>query len=67
MLTLAERAHRTALAAVHYDDLRSVLATWRYFHRWMALLLVLLTALHVTTAVRFAEIDWTVLWPGRRP
>lgn len=55
MLTLARGAHRTALAAAHYEDLRALLATWRYLHRWVALLMVLLVALHVFVALRYAS------------
>ncbi|HZO08560.1 MAG TPA: NAD(P)-binding domain-containing protein, partial [Myxococcota bacterium] len=35
-LLLARRAHRTASAVAHYEDLRSVLSSWRYLHRWIA-------------------------------
>jgi thioredoxin reductase len=55
MLALARQAHRTALAAAHYEDLRALLATWRYLHRWVALLMVLLVVLHVFVALRFAS------------
>jgi len=54
LLTLARRAHRSALMATHYEDLRGLLATWRYLHRWVALLMVLLIVLHVAAALRYA-------------
>ena len=54
LLRLARRAHRTALMAAHYEDLRGLLGTWRYVHRWVALLLVLLALLHVAVALRYA-------------
>jgi len=50
---LARRAYRTALAAARYEDLRAVLNTWRYLHRWVAVLMVLLVVLHVLTALTF--------------
>ena len=53
---LARRAHRTALMAAHYEDLRGLLASWRYVHRWVALLMVLLVAAHVVTALRYGEL-----------
>jgi hypothetical protein len=31
------------------------MSTWRYFHRWVALLMVLLLGIHVATALRFAD------------
>jgi len=63
LLTLARRAHKTALMATHYEDLRALTSSWRYLHRWLALLMVLLAALHVRTALRYAELGWRDLWP----
>ena len=56
MLDLARRAHRTSLMAAHYEDLRALLASWRYIHRWVALLMALLLTWHVYSALRFADI-----------
>jgi len=49
-VAVARRAHRTALMAAHYEDLRAILSSWRWLHRWMAALLVLLVVLHVVNA-----------------
>jgi len=46
-LELSRQAWKTALAAAHYEDLRGVLSSWRWFHRWMAALLVALLGLHI--------------------
>ena len=58
-LVLAREAHRTALTAAHYEDLRAVLSTWRYLHRWLAVLMVVLIIVHVVYAlaygVRFSD------------
>ncbi len=51
---LARRAVRLGLHAAHFEELRGLLASWRYFHRWIALLMVLVVALHVATALRYA-------------
>ncbi len=56
MIALARRAHRASLMAAHYEDLRALLASWRYIHRWVALLTVLLLAWHVWSALRFADL-----------
>jgi thioredoxin reductase len=48
---LARRAHRTALMAAHYEDLRGILGTWRWLHRWVAALLVLLVVVHIAHAL----------------
>ena len=64
LMVLARRAHRTSLMATHHEDLRALTASWRYLHRWLALLMVILAGLHVTTAVRYAELRWSDLWPA---
>jgi len=51
--SIARNAHATALAAAHYEDLRAVLSSWRYLHRWVAVMLVLLVALHVAYALTY--------------
>jgi len=55
VLALARRAHRTALSAAHYEDLRGILGSWRYLHRWVAALMVLLVLLHVVSALVYGE------------
>jgi thioredoxin reductase/Pyruvate/2-oxoacid:ferredoxin oxidoreductase delta subunit len=67
MLMLARRAYRLTLLVTHYEEVRAVLSSWRYFHRWLALLMVLLATVHIVTAVRFAEIEWAALVGGGGP
>jgi thioredoxin reductase/Pyruvate/2-oxoacid:ferredoxin oxidoreductase delta subunit len=55
-LDLARRAHRTSLMAAHYEDLRAILGTWRYLHRWIALLTVLLVLLHIVHAFLYGAL-----------
>ena len=52
---LARRAQRTALAAAHFEEVRALLATWRWIHRWVALAMVLLVVIHVVTALRYGR------------
>ncbi|HUR27155.1 MAG TPA: hypothetical protein VM509_03145, partial [Planctomycetota bacterium] len=52
---LAREACRTALAAAHLEDLRAVLNAWRYLHRWVAALMVLLLILHVAYVLTYAS------------
>ena len=56
VLSLARKAHRSSLMAAHYEDLRGLMASWRYMHRWVALTMVLLVVAHVVTALRFGGI-----------
>lgn len=58
LLQLARRAHRTALMVAHYEDLRALLATWRWLHRWVALLMVLLVVAHIATALEYADLGF---------
>ena len=44
-------AHGAAVAVAHLEDLRAVLGTWRWLHRWLALLMILLLVVHVVLAV----------------
>lgn len=54
-LDLAREAHRSALMVAHYEDLRALLASWRYVHRWVAVLLVALVVLHVVSALTYGS------------
>ncbi len=49
-LGLAHRAYRTAITIAHFEDLRGILNTWRYLHRWVAVLLVVLIVVHIVHA-----------------
>lgn len=56
VLQLARRVYRTSLTTSHFDDLNRLLSSWRYFHRWLAFLVVLLVIVHVVMALRF--VSW---------
>ena len=56
LLALARRAHRASLGVAHFEELRGLLATWRYVHRWAALMMVLLVVVHVITALRYGNL-----------
>jgi hypothetical protein len=53
-LELARRAWRTALLAAHFEDVRAISNSWRWLHRWVAALLVLLVLLHVVFALLYS-------------
>jgi thioredoxin reductase/Pyruvate/2-oxoacid:ferredoxin oxidoreductase delta subunit len=55
-LRLARKAHRTALAAAHFEDLRALLGTWRYLHRWVAVLMLVLLVAHVAYALIYGQM-----------
>jgi len=54
-LRLARRAHRAALMAAHFEDLRALLGTWRYLHRWGTALMLLFVVLHVLYALTYGQ------------
>jgi hypothetical protein len=58
LLVLARRSHRAALAATWLEELRALMATWRYLHRWVALLMVILVAVHVFAALRYGRVGF---------
>jgi thioredoxin reductase len=66
LVELARRSHRLAMQLTHYEEVRGVLALWRWIHRWLALLLLLLTVVHVVTAMRYGGVDFGVLFGGTR-
>lgn len=55
-VALARRAHAAVLMAAHYEDLRALLGTWRFVHRWVAALVVLLLLVHVAHAVAYGAV-----------
>ncbi len=52
-VSLVKRAHRASLMVGHYEDLRGVLATWRYLHRWVTVLMLLLLIVHIIHSLSF--------------
>jgi hypothetical protein len=54
---LARRAYATALASARYEDLRGLLNSWRYFHRWVAMLMVLLALAHIWIALQYGRLS----------
>lgn len=56
ILMLVVRAQHSSQSASHFEELRGMLASWRHFHRWMALLLVLIVSAHIWDALRYGNI-----------
>lgn len=61
VLVLARKAHRLALQVAHYEEVRGILSSWRWMHRWLAVVLAVLVTVHVVTALMFGGIDFRVL------
>ena len=60
VLMLARRAYRLTLLVTHYTEITTILSSWRYFHRWLGLMMVLLTILHIVVAMRYASLDLNI-------
>jgi len=54
---LARQAHRASTSAAHFEDLRALMSSWRYLHRWIALYMVLIVVVHVIVALRYASFS----------
>ncbi|MCU0914585.1 MAG: hypothetical protein MUC88_08490 [Planctomycetes bacterium] len=37
-------------------ELRNLLAAWRFFHRWLAIVMLAVVACHVGLALRFGDL-----------
>ncbi len=58
LMMLAKRSLKLTLQIAHYEELRAILGSWRFIHRWLALLMLLFVIAHLVVAVRFAKLDW---------
>jgi len=46
---------------IRYHELRSLIDSWRFFHRWLAVLMFCVVICHVVVAIRFGGLH---LWGG---
>lgn len=55
ILPLARAFCRHQHWLMRYHELRSLLASWRFFHRWLAIVMLAVVAFHIGLAVRFGD------------
>jgi hypothetical protein len=48
---------------VRYHELRNLIASWRFFHRWLAVLMFCVVIGHIVLAVQFGDLT---VWGGAR-
>jgi hypothetical protein len=60
---LLVRAHREAQALARLRELSGLMASWRFLHRWLALVMVGAAACHVALALRYAGARIAELLP----
>ncbi len=56
VLPLARQYCRDAQWLSRYADLRSLMGSWRFLHRWLAIVMVIVTLLHVAIALRYGDL-----------
>jgi hypothetical protein len=66
ILPLAKRIYRERQWLKRYAELRSLMGTWRFFHRWLAIVMLLVVAFHILMAVNFGDL-WTLQEPHGGP
>jgi len=56
ILPLARQFYRDRQWLARYGEVRSLMGAWRFLHRWIAILMLILVAFHVALAVRFGDL-----------
>ncbi len=56
LLPLARRHCRDQNRLARYRELRGLMRSWRFFHRWLAILMLILVVFHVVIAYRFGDL-----------
>ncbi|MFM2165040.1 MAG: hypothetical protein RL325_1477 [Planctomycetota bacterium] len=66
LMLIARQSLRLTLQIAHYEEIRALLGSWRFFHRWVALLMLLLVVAHIGIALRYARLEWPLAswWRG---
>ncbi|MBL8839946.1 MAG: hypothetical protein JNL90_00270 [Planctomycetes bacterium] len=54
---------REAQRLARLRDLSALMASWRFLHRWLALVMVGTAICHIALAVRWGSLDWHALDP----
>lgn len=62
VLPLARRLCRQRLWLASYHQLQRVLASWRFFHRWLAIAMLATVAFHIAIAIRYGKL-WILEGP----
>jgi hypothetical protein len=56
LLPLARAFCRHQHWLARYHELRNLLASWRFFHRWLAIVMLAVVAFHIGVALRFGDL-----------
>jgi len=56
ILPAARAFYRDRQRLARLSELRALLGSWRFLHRWLAIVLLVLAAFHIFVAIRFGEL-----------
>lgn len=56
ILPLARRITRTHNRLARYRELRALMGSWRFFHRWLAIVMLLVVVFHIVLAIEFGDL-----------
>jgi hypothetical protein len=56
ILILMRKLSRERQWLVRYSELRRLIGTWRFLHRWLAVMMFMAVFFHVLVAVRFGDL-----------
>lgn len=56
LVGVARQLHAASVSANNLEGVRGVLASWRFVHLWVAVVMILFAIVHVYTALRFSVI-----------
>jgi hypothetical protein len=57
VLPLARNFCRHWQWMVRYHEWRDLLASWRFLHRWLAIVMLIVASFHIFLAVRYADLS----------
>ena len=65
LLPVAHRCVRDQQRLARYTELRGLMASWRFLHRWLAIVMLAVVAFHLLVALRFGELSLPGAGGGR--
>jgi len=61
IVVLVERLCRERRWVVRYKEFRHLIGTWRFLHRWLAVVLMATVFFHILLSLRFGDL-WIMFW-----
>ncbi len=56
ILPAARRFYRGRQWLARYTELRALMGSWRFLHRWLAIVMLVLALFHIVLAIRFGDL-----------